>query len=140
MAYRGRLRTRDNTARYSDILACPLCNDNPESCEHLFFKCRESKLVWDSIKQWLGSDRNPTTLISAIKWCEEKCGGSAIKRKARGIALAGTIFYIWFGRNKKIHDDKEFKHEELVHLIKTHTYKMLYSLFPEKKVLDHISP
>lgn len=138
MAFRGRLATRDNLRRFTTTLTCPLCNSCDESCKHLFFECRCSSQVWDHVRLWLGFEKKSTTLFSFVKWCESKRGGSSIKKKGQRIALVAAIYFIWYGRNKLIHEGKLFNPGETIHLIKTHTYKMLYTRFPPEIVMLHL--
>ncbi|XP_075079647.1 uncharacterized protein LOC142164816 [Nicotiana tabacum] len=54
-----RLLTRDRVAKWSQIddLSCPLCAREPESAEHLFFKCGVTSQIWDNLLEWQGVQR-----------------------------------------------------------------------------------
>lgn len=78
----------------------------------------------------VGYPRKSSTILSTIKWCESRRGGSSIKRKAHKVALAATIYFIWQGRNKLIQEGKTFNPENIVAAIKVHKYRMLYAFLP----------
>ncbi|XP_047979069.1 uncharacterized protein LOC125220988 [Salvia hispanica] len=131
----GRLPTRDRL-KFLDInRVCPLCNMEPESTSHIFFKCRKSRVTWGKIKAWLGVSRPLTTIQSAIKWMARENFGSAITKRAKWVALAATVSLIWKARNLLVFHSIVFDPNHLVFEIKRVTCTVLYSLYPEDSVV-----
>lgn len=126
----GKLLTKDNLL-YLDITRdCILCSLHEETCLHLFFDCPFSARVWNSIKDWLGITRAMTTLASALKWMKKEARGTTWHSKAKRIALASTVYYIWMARNRMIFENLRPHVESIVRRIKTHIYKVIFSLYP----------
>ncbi|KAL1569951.1 hypothetical protein AAHA92_01363 [Salvia divinorum] len=135
-AVKGRLMTRDRLTFLDIDRLCPLCALEPESVSHLYFKCVKTKFVWQGIKLWLGIRRPLTTIPSAIKWMARENFGSAVKKRAKWIALAALVSLIWRGRNALIFDETPFDPERLLFQIKRITYSVLYSMFSDDLVVS----
>lgn len=86
-----------------------------ETIEHLFFKCSETKTVWEEIRDWTGIRRRTTT----NKTC------SAIVQKARRIGLMASAYSIWKARNTLINEGTKFDATRTTFLIKTTAYSLL---------------
>ncbi|KAJ6682995.1 hypothetical protein OIU74_021114 [Salix koriyanagi] len=56
LAVQGRLRTRDRISTITAIpsLLCALCNQEPETHDHLFFRCHHSRTVWETVNGHAG--------------------------------------------------------------------------------------
>ncbi|KAL1554777.1 hypothetical protein AAHA92_15300 [Salvia divinorum] len=117
---------------------CPLCNGCEESADQLFFKCPETKKVWEEVRHWVGLFRRITTIKSAIKWTARQKTGSAIVQKARRLALMASINFMWKTRNAHIFDGKPFEAERVVFQVKSTSYRLLYTRFPYEQVIEHL--
>ncbi|KAH6773623.1 hypothetical protein C2S51_012027 [Perilla frutescens var. frutescens] len=51
--------------------------------------------LWSVIKDWLNIRRGNSTILSTIKWCKRDLSGSSIQLKAKKIALAAAVYFIW---------------------------------------------
>ena len=134
-AIKGRLPTRDRLTFLDIDRICPLCNAEQESAGHLFFKCQHTRWIWHQVKTWLGIRRPLTTIPSTIKWMARETLGSAVKKRAKWIALAAMVSLTWRARNALIFDAKPFDPTHLLFEIKRVTYATLYSMFPEDLVV-----
>ncbi|XP_058726861.1 uncharacterized protein LOC131598262 [Vicia villosa] len=118
MALRGRLPTRDRLHKFGMTIErnCCFC-DAEESLEHLFFMCKETKLVWRKVLLWMGIDRRP------MKWNDEVATSrkKGIKNQLLKVAFAETVYSIWRNRNDKIFNHKDQisrSYEEIIHNVK----------------------
>lgn len=67
LAAKRRLLTRDRLAnwRITDNVMGPLCNNEAETIDHLFFKCVVSAEIWSKLLQWQGKYKQ------VLNWQEE---------------------------------------------------------------------
>ena len=93
-----RLLTRARLAHLNLIneTNCCICDDGLENVDHLFFKCRFSKLIMDEIGEWSGIQLPKD---DCIKWWLRYRARSATKKKMMGIIIAASIYEIWYARN-----------------------------------------
>ncbi|KAL0856009.1 hypothetical protein Bca101_061162 [Brassica carinata] len=58
VAIKGRLQTMDRMQKWNSSIntTCVLCNDAPESCAHLCFGCRYSRMIWRKLVEGLMRD------------------------------------------------------------------------------------
>ena len=131
MGIKDRLRTRDKLHDFIEDLACPLCMDENENIDHLFFCCRAVSQIWASIKNWLDISRAMHTLKAAVKWMIKEARGTGLPAKFKKISLACTIYHIWVARNKRIFDGKVESPEAILRRIQIHAYRSIFSLFPD---------
>ncbi|XP_022860183.1 uncharacterized protein LOC111380779 [Olea europaea var. sylvestris] len=99
---RGKLQTKDRLWYLQIDRKCPFCALTDESTQHLFFSCRFCREVWDHIRDWLAIRRSMSTLLSSLKWMKKEARGKSWPSRAKRIALATTVYYIWMERNKCI--------------------------------------
>ncbi|GJY78321.1 RNA-directed DNA polymerase, eukaryota, reverse transcriptase zinc-binding domain protein [Tanacetum coccineum] len=92
---------------------CPLCNDAPESVNHLFLHCSKVKLVWFKCLSWWGV----STVIHNMS-VKEVIAGSFMKLLPpclqnifQGVCLV-TLWSVWKWINKVAHATIEFKSKE----------------------------
>ncbi|KAJ9535820.1 hypothetical protein OSB04_un001031 [Centaurea solstitialis] len=93
-----RLPTQDRLSLWKENppdFLCPLCNQIPDSHDHLFFTCSFSRDgeerggfmgypdVWSTIMEYLQDNRGPKMLIQRL-------------------ALSATVYYIWRERNCRL--------------------------------------
>ena len=101
LVFLDKLKTKDRLLKISvtpDDL-CPLCGENSESINHLFFACRFSKKCLDATMAWLGSNVNISSLsnLASKKWRV-----LVARRKIICIALSCLVYNIWQCRNEAI--------------------------------------
>ncbi|XP_022855080.1 uncharacterized protein LOC111376355, partial [Olea europaea var. sylvestris] len=131
----SKLLTKDKLL-YLDIdRKCIFCGGFEETCEHLFFKCSFTSSLWGSIRRWLGITRSMTTLAMALKWLKKEARGTSWLSKAKRVALATKVYYIWLTRNRKLFEDLSYDLDSIVRRIKTHVYKVMFTLYPDVLIL-----
>lgn len=138
LAIQGKLKTVDRLKFLNICRTCVLCNSAPESHSHLFFDCGASRAVWSKIKDWLRLQPALTTITSALSYFKRTRAGSTIMQKAKMIALASTVKYLWYARNKMIFEDRPFIPAKIVKDIQKSVYTMLYSKYLPEMVLSHM--
>ncbi|XP_022870493.1 uncharacterized protein LOC111389759 [Olea europaea var. sylvestris] len=62
-------------------------------------------------------------------------GGALGDDLAKRVAFSSTVYYIWLMRKRKIFEDLSPDLDSIVRLIKTHVYKVMFTLYPD--VLIH---
>jgi hypothetical protein len=106
-----RIPTRVNLLRRGvsslDGILCPLCGEEDESAHHLFFSCKSSKRLWDSILFWLGIE---TTLHFNSRSHFDQFYGLAPchvgSRQRWQCIWFAAVWQIWLCRNSKIFEQK----------------------------------
>ena len=78
--------------------SCPLCENESESINHLFFTYRYSKNCLDVVLSWLGFNSKSPRLASSFKKIENVCS----QGKSVWITLSCLVYQIWKTRNKAI--------------------------------------
>ncbi|GKE58687.1 RNA-directed DNA polymerase, eukaryota, reverse transcriptase zinc-binding domain protein, partial [Tanacetum coccineum] len=85
-----------------DSLICPVCNEDVETVNHLFFSCDMAKDLWSLLARWWGLDIPVcSTILDWYAWLDEL----VISSKARVFLedVGGTLmWFIWSFRNWSI--------------------------------------
>ncbi|KAL5138416.1 hypothetical protein HKD37_10G028591 [Glycine soja] len=103
LACNKRLLTKERMIRFgmpTDGL-CVFCK-MAETCQHLFFSCCEIKPVWEKILRWIGYVHTPTMWDDELGWIVENTKGKGCKRILMKLAVAETVYRVWFVRNRII--------------------------------------
>lgn len=130
LAVRQRLSTKDKISYIELDPICPLCGQVSESHEHLFFTCSFSFSLWLQVKEWVGLKRRMSTMASALKWMKKEVKGKGWKTKAKRMAFAATVYYIWKARNALVFEGRRIKVEECISGVKTTVYTLIMRLYP----------
>ncbi|GJZ65796.1 hypothetical protein Tco_0622492 [Tanacetum coccineum] len=101
-----RLKTQDKLNSWDVsrplITSCPLCELQPDSHEHLFFKCSFSQQVWNHIKTYAGMDSLVLVfshiLASLIPIAKRRPAKSVIAK----LVVAACAYFIWQERNWRL--------------------------------------
>jgi hypothetical protein len=91
LGIKGTLRTRDRLPFVPDDPSCPLCRQQAEMCNHLFFQCPITHPIWTEIKQWIGLRRVMSTIPTGVKWLTKDARGTAWPSNVKASALATTF-------------------------------------------------
>lgn len=130
LALRGRLATKDRLS-YLDIpKACPLCDKEHESTNHLFFACEFSTSVWDKIRQRGGYSWRTLAIRSTIRRFRKDYRGSRYQSKFLALALIATVYHIWKARNAANFDTIRPDVARTVCMIERDVFRVLYQLYP----------
>ncbi|XP_022860943.1 uncharacterized protein LOC111381398 [Olea europaea var. sylvestris] len=135
LAAQSKLLTKDKLLFLDIDRRCVFCGLFEETCDHLFFKCSFTSSLWGSIRRWLGITRSMSTLAIALKWMKKENRGTSWLTKTKRVALASTVYYIWLTRNRKIFEDLPADLDSIARRIKTHVYKVMFTLYPDILIL-----
>ncbi|KAK6123842.1 hypothetical protein DH2020_042409 [Rehmannia glutinosa] len=127
---RSRLQTKDRIRHIEIEDSCSFCARQQETAIHLFFSCPFSATIWAEIRAWIGIKRKMSTLSSGLKWLKKEAKGTSRQSKVKCIAFATTVYHIWNARNRLIFEDEVPNPNYVIHHIKTHVYKVMFSLYP----------
>jgi len=130
LSIKNTLLTKDKLLFMDIDRSCSLCGDNVESHQHLFFQCTVSARIWRHIKLWMGMRRSMSTLASAIKWLRKEARGSSWQCKAKRVALACTVYYIWTARNRQIFEGQRPLVDSIISRVKAQVYRIIFSMYP----------
>lgn len=55
LAIHGQIYTKDKLEKWGILTdyICPLCDNEPESHQNLFFECIESSRIWNKLLNWM---------------------------------------------------------------------------------------
>lgn len=89
----GKFLTRD---RLGDIpnKNCVLCNEKPETVQHLFYECTVTKQLLKSIRLWVGMEKNMGSATTILKAYRTTYRGNSTLAKMRYAALAACIYHV----------------------------------------------
>ncbi|XP_009125375.2 uncharacterized protein LOC103850384 [Brassica rapa] len=103
---KGRLQTTDRMMRWNNSIntECVLCNEESESCAHLFFGCRYSENVWRNLAGGLMQDMFTTDWSNLIR-IVSKPWLTPIKTFLLRYTLQAAMHTIWWERNTRRHGE-----------------------------------
>ncbi|KAJ9536724.1 hypothetical protein OSB04_un000109 [Centaurea solstitialis] len=81
---------------------CVFCKGGPDSHDHLFFLCPFSVDVWRRVKSEVGLHGFPERWSDILNLLEENRGP---RKNLQKLALAGTVYFIWIERNRRLFKD-----------------------------------
>lgn len=107
VAIKGRLQTMDRIQKWNNSIntTCVLCNSAPESCAHLFFRCRYTGMIWRKLTEGIMREAftaDWSELISIVS----KSWVSPIKTFILRYTLQATLHTVWWERNARRHGEK----------------------------------
>ena len=120
----NRVWTADRLERrgWQNCGQCKLCNHAQETAAHLFFKCRYTKRIWSSLRDWIGlHDLDPSTwdfLQSVKEWWNNVIHKKGANRKALASLAMLVSWEIWLERNARVFQNKAITATMLLQKIK----------------------
>ncbi|KAM3200844.1 hypothetical protein P3L10_033207 [Capsicum annuum] len=114
-----RLYTRDWLIQWKMQVdpICPLCEQVPETINHLFFKCKVSAEVWGRILWWQGLLRQPEEWQRELIWCTSKHNSKNSTDLLYRTTLVAANYYVWRERNQVVFQHKRSCGDAIVRLI-----------------------
>ncbi|XP_071742048.1 uncharacterized protein [Rutidosis leptorrhynchoides] len=112
-----RLKSWDISRSSNDPIVCPFCRVEPDSHDHLFFRCSYPTQVWSFVKQSM--DVN----LSSSDWrdCINALTLISVLRSAQNIVakllFAAAVYFIWQERNLRLFKKKSRSCGKLVSII-----------------------
>ncbi|KAJ0519996.1 putative RNA-directed DNA polymerase [Helianthus annuus] len=120
-----RLPTRAALARRGipvSSMACAMCGEHDETCEHLFVSCQFAQTIWQIIGQWCRYTSLFTfcfrDVLDSHKWAP---GGSRKKKAFHAITLI-TLWCIWKHRNDVVFGEKALSASNVIEEIKSRSF------------------
>ncbi|GJT10477.1 hypothetical protein Tco_0857519 [Tanacetum coccineum] len=109
MVIKRKLKTQDSLRQWDvststnlNLLQCPLCETQPDSHDHLFFECRFSMQVWDSVKCLTGIPNLPNGLNSIVNYLIPLAKMRSARCVVTKLILAASCYFIWQERNERL--------------------------------------
>ncbi|KAL2896364.1 Exodeoxyribonuclease 7 small subunit [Bienertia sinuspersici] len=105
LAIQNRLPTADRLAKMGSTIdnICPLCTNEEENNNHIFFECSYSKGILEELKQWLGIIVKSNQLQKILRWIRRKGRSMRIQKAAWNLAITAAVFLVWQIRNEIRH-------------------------------------
>ncbi|KAL8514324.1 hypothetical protein ACS0TY_013441 [Phlomoides rotata] len=136
---KGKMATTDNLGRRGITLnneekKCQFCLEEEESIRHLFFECKVSSSIWESILRWLG--------VSMVLHIDPKihflhfgeCLGSGTKATVARTIWIGTVWSLWNTRNDIVFNKATFNADRESSKIKISVWNWISAL--DQRLLD----
>jgi hypothetical protein len=98
---------------------CPLCDQAPETADHLCLQCVFAQEVWVLVSAWSdGAVRVPDRCLSLDNWWSSELTGVPSKeKKQRAAVIIYTTWNLWKERNRRIFEAKSSRPPRLLQLI-----------------------
>lgn len=118
LAMQNRVWTADRLAKrgWPNCGPCPLCQQVPESIDHILFKCRFTIRIWGMVKDWLQLvhvDTSTWPLIRSTKdWWIGLSDAYVPNRKAMASLAMLVSWTIWNERNARV-----FRHKSTTPMV-----------------------
>ncbi|OIT31543.1 hypothetical protein A4A49_62296, partial [Nicotiana attenuata] len=94
--------------------SCPMCNEENETMDHLFFSCVVSKEVREKGLKWQGISRAALDWQKEIEWAERNAKGRSADAQLYRVTLACVVYHIWRERNMRIFQGQQQLNQVLV--------------------------
>ena len=135
IAINGRLATQDRLLKwYPDRhMTCSLCDDCPDSLNHLFFECNYARRIWNDFKQRTEQDSMPGKWDDIVNFMVRQKINKSIKSILKRIGFAACVYYIWIERNRRIFSNEKRDASELIKTIVNYL-RLKLSILKVKKI------
>ncbi|XP_021979682.1 uncharacterized protein LOC110875790 [Helianthus annuus] len=125
LVIKNKLKTQDRLAVWEvgsatnmNLMCCPLCRNDRDSRDHLFFQCSFSATVWQNIKPMGSLDQVDDTWQSIMDWMLLHASSKKVEHIVSKLVIAATTYFIWLERNKCLFSNDRAKVESVVGKIK----------------------
>ncbi|GKB10950.1 retrovirus-related pol polyprotein from transposon TNT 1-94 [Tanacetum coccineum] len=115
---------------------CPLCKAQPDSHEHLFFKCSFSSRVWDRLKVFTGMPNIPSDLNDIVECIKYVASSHSIRSVVCKLVFAASCYFIWQERNGRLFKKIKRSQDQIFELIKTNVRIKLLTCSFKKTLRD----
>ncbi|KAL6552332.1 hypothetical protein OROHE_007696 [Orobanche hederae] len=107
LALRKRLATKDRIQRFCTGIndTCIICQDVPETVEHLFFSCPIIKTAWEDLLSWLGMHHQVISWSSEMQFLYVKTKGKTPLARVLKVMLSEFMYAVWGERNRRIFEN-----------------------------------
>ncbi|XP_022042057.1 uncharacterized protein LOC110944699 [Helianthus annuus] len=125
LVIKNKLKTQDRLAVWEvgsatnmNLMCCPLCRNDRDSRDHLFFQCSFSATVWQHIKPMGFLDQVNDTWQSIMDWMLLHASSKKVEHIVSKLVIAATTYFIWLERNNCLFSNDRAKVESVVGRIK----------------------
>ncbi|XP_071727014.1 uncharacterized protein [Rutidosis leptorrhynchoides] len=103
-------------------ITCPVCSQNLETRDHIFFVCEVASQIWVKIRRWVDCNMPVFNSWSDwILWFEHWSGSEECKNKVIAIAAA-CFWFVWKHRNGIVFNNLMVKKSEIFDSICNFSY------------------
>ncbi|GKV32308.1 hypothetical protein SLEP1_g40922 [Rubroshorea leprosula] len=112
LAILNRLSTKAQQRKWTPSIVdtCVLCNNEPETIEHLFFKCSYTQKIWKTLSAMAGIPLT-NSWQGLLHWMGKKVSRKSLQNTLVKLAWNAAMYHTWRERNKRIHQ-KHFKADD----------------------------
>nr|XP_043615886.1 uncharacterized protein LOC122587786 [Erigeron canadensis] len=108
-----KLKTHDKMKQWDaggntniNLLCCSLCKSGPDSHEHLFFECKYSLQVWNSVKQIAGMHHISAKSDDVVACLLPRARSNSAKNVIGKLLVAASVYFVWQERNNMMFSSK----------------------------------
>ncbi|GJT37282.1 hypothetical protein Tco_0937147 [Tanacetum coccineum] len=117
----GKLKTQD-LLRHWDVntrlvSSCSLCGDQPDSNNHLFFKCGYSTQVWDHMKDLAALSNVVGGYKDVVDFLSSYANRRSCKSVIAKLVFSASVYYIWHERNARLFSNQKRSSIQLTEII-----------------------
>lgn len=104
LTVKNRLQTQDRIIKWNPSInnLCALCKEVIDSRDHLFFHCKHSKVVWDSVKCLENLDSCCEKWQDIEDRITKKAANGNVWSVVQRLIWAACVCYVWYERNCRI--------------------------------------
>lgn len=85
---------------------CALCKVEPETVDHLFFRCSTTRTLWNRIRNASSLGTDEYELDRTLVLMAQKCRGKSFQDQIRRLMFVVTVYHTWRIRNEAIFEQK----------------------------------
>ncbi|XP_058770899.1 uncharacterized protein LOC131644417 [Vicia villosa] len=102
MTCQSRLHTKDRLAKFGIVTdgLCLFCGE-VETCDHLFFDCRDTSSFWQQVLTWSQDTHTPQAWKDELQWLTTHAKGKSNRAKLLRICIAEVLYHVWIVRNSR---------------------------------------
>nr|GEV98258.1 hypothetical protein [Tanacetum cinerariifolium] len=94
-------------------LRCPLCNNQQDSHEHLFFECAYAAKVWGYVRNLADLNDAPPVLMDIVDLLQQMGKSRKVRSIFGKLILAATAYFIWNERNSRLFKNMKRSPEDI---------------------------
>ncbi|GJT85212.1 hypothetical protein Tco_1066929 [Tanacetum coccineum] len=115
----------DVAAGHSTV--CSLCETQPDSHEHLFFKCAFSQQIWMHLKKLVGRSNSGYTFDSIMTLLLPVAKRKASKSTIGKLVIAAAAYFIWQERNRRLFKNTKRSAKDVIECVMSFVRMKLFS-------------
>nr|GEW19171.1 RNA-directed DNA polymerase, eukaryota, reverse transcriptase zinc-binding domain protein [Tanacetum cinerariifolium] len=94
-------------------LRCPLCNNQQDSHEHLFFECAYTAKVWGYVRDLTDLNDAPPVLMDIFDLLQQMGKSRKVRSIFGKLILAATTYFVWNERNSRLFKNMKRSPEDI---------------------------